>query len=165
MNAHRRNLYLQIERTREIKLRAQRICILLVLAGILVFMFSACSTAYRSVIRPDGTQEKELYAKLGGKGAYDSTSGTGMKVETNDEASMKAVVGGAVSYGLGVVAGEVWKARDATKAATEQLSINSKAAVETSRITATQQTATTLGANPEANPATIKAAGELFKAP
>jgi len=136
--------------------------------GIIVFvclLFSAtsCTTAYKSVTRPDGTQEKELFAKLGGKGSYNSTTGQGMAVTADDEGSFKAAVGGAVSYGLGVVAGEVWKARDATKAATEQLGITSKAGVETTRIQATQQTATALGANPEANPATIKAAGDLFK--
>ena len=163
MNAHRRNLYLQIERTREMKLRAQRICILLELAGILLFMFTACTTAYKSTTRADGTKETELFAKLGGKGSYDSTTGRGMNVEANDHDSLKSVVGGAVSYGLGVIAGEVYKAHDATKAATQQMSIKSAAGVETTRIQATQQTATALGANPEANPATIKAAGDLFK--
>lgn len=163
MNTYRENLYLHIERRREMKLRAQRICILLALASILLFMFCACTTAYKSVLRPDGTRERDLYAKVGGKGFYDSTKGQGMLVTSDDEASFKAAVGGAVSYGLGVVAGEVYKARDATKAATQQLGIKSSAAVETTRIQATQQTATALGANPEANPATIKAAGELFK--
>jgi len=129
----------------------------------LLFSATSCTTAYKSVLRPDGTQEKELFAKLGGKGAYDSTTGQGMKVEADDAASFKVAVGGAVSYGLGVVAGEVWKARDATKAATEQLSISSKAGVETANIKATQETVTALGANPEANPATIKAAGDVFK--
>lgn len=129
----------------------------------LLFSATSCTTAYKSVIRPDGTQEKELYAKLGGKGSYNSTTGQGMAVTSDDEGSFKAAVGGAVSYGLGLVAGDVWRARDATKAATEQLNITSKAGVETTRIQATQQTATALGANPEANPDTIKAAGELFK--
>jgi len=165
MNPHRRQLYFEIERKIEIRRRTERVLILLALASILLLMFTACTTAYKSTTRVDGTKETELFAKLGGRGSYDSTTGQGMKVEANDHDSLKAAVGGAVSYGLGVVAGEVWKARDATKAATEQLGISSKAAVETTRIQATQQTATALGANPEANPATIKAAGELFKAP
>lgn len=129
----------------------------------LLFSATSCTTAYKSVTRPDGSKETELFAKLGGEGKYDSTTGQGMKVEANDHASFKSAVGGAVSYGLGVVAGEVWKARDATKAATEQLGIRSAAGVETTRIQATQQTATILGGNPEANPETIKAAGNLFK--
>lgn len=45
MNAYRENLYLHIERRREMKLRAQRICILLALASILLFMFTACTVA------------------------------------------------------------------------------------------------------------------------
>jgi len=163
MTTPRQELRLRANRTTRQIERTKRIFLLIALAGILLFMFTACTTAYKSVTRPDGTRERDLYAKVGGKGFYDSTKGQGMLVTSDDEASFKAAVGGAVSYGLGVVAGEVYKARDATKAATQQLGIKSSAAVETTRIQATQQTATALGANPEANPATIKAAGGLFK--
>lgn len=129
----------------------------------------SCTTAVRHKVTatptPAGiavTKETDLYAKMGGQGAYDSTSGTGMKVVSDDEKSFSKLVGGAVSYGLGAIAGETVQAYDAGKRVTEQLGITSKAATDQMLLQQKGQTATVLGSNPEANVPAVQAVGKLF---
>ncbi len=76
MNAYRENLYLHIERRREMKLRAQRICILLTLAGILLFMFTACTFAKHPTAG--------LYASLGGDTDKFKADASGFSFDKNE---------------------------------------------------------------------------------
>lgn len=80
MNPYRENLYLHIERRREMKLRAQRICILLALAGILLFMFTACTVA-------TGNGSKWTVAALGSDITKLDINGAGLKADKIDNST------------------------------------------------------------------------------
>ncbi len=133
---------------------------------LLCLLFVSCTGAYNSKTEiSQGTvkKEKNLLVKMGGKAEFDSTEGKGMYVKTDDEASFKAGVGGAVSYGLGAIAGNSYDAYNAGKETTKRLGISSGATTNQLLINKTAETATKLGSNPEANIPAIEATKNLFK--
>lgn len=121
----------------------------------------SCSTAFRAEVRADGSRTTELLAKVGGKASYDGTAG-GMKVSTDDEASLKVAAGSALSYGLGALAAETYRAIEAGKQVTARAGISAASADKAALLNARSGAVQTLGANPEANPEVIKAAAGAF---
>lgn len=123
----------------------------------------SCTVATRQTVRADGTREQQLYAQLGGKGAYVGNADGSMVVQADHEKSFgQAVTAAGAAYAVGA-----WlsadKAATAAEAATAQNAARTSAATEQARIQATQRAATTLGSNPEANVGAINAAGNLFR--
>jgi hypothetical protein len=121
----------------------------------------SCSFAYQAEKKPDGSSKTGLVAKVGGKSEFDGT-GDGMKVKTDDEASLKVAAGSALSYGLGVVAAEAYQAIEAGKQVTARAGISAASADKAALLNARSGAVQTLGANPEANPEVIKAAAGAF---
>lgn len=133
---------------------------LLLLVG---FALVSCTVATRQTLRPDGTRDQQLFAQIGGKGAYVGNAEGGMVVQADNERSF----GQAMTAASAAVAVTSWasaeKATTAADAATTQTATRSAAATEQARIQATERAATTLGSNPEANTGAINAAGQLFR--
>jgi hypothetical protein len=132
---------------------------------LLILPLASCTFATRSDIGADGSQSRQIYAQLGGKGAYaGGVGGSGsMVVQADNEKSF----GQAVTAASTVAAIASWasaeKAKTAADAATAQTATRSAAATEAARIGATERTATTLGSNPEANVGAVEAVKGLFR--
>jgi hypothetical protein len=141
----------------------QHFLLIVIIPALLV----SCSFGGRSRITatPDGTTQRDtsIYAQLGGKGGFIANGDTGFTMQVDNEKSFgQAVSAAGAAYAVGQWAG-VETAKATTAATTAQTGIKATAATDQQRIKATQQAATTLGGNPEANTGAINAVGGLFR--
>jgi hypothetical protein len=126
---------------------------------------ASCTFATRSDTQADGSQSRQTYAQLGGKGAYAGGVGgsTSMVVQADNEKSFGQAM---TAAGVAVTASTwaaVEKARSAATVSTTNTATKAAATTEQARIGATASTAKSLGNNPEANTSAINAVGNLFK--
>jgi hypothetical protein len=142
-----------------------RILALLSLA-ILACVIPSCTFATRSDRLSDGSESRQIYAQLGGKGAYAGGvggAGSTMVVQADNEKSFGQAMTAAGAAVAAYTWGAVQQAESAATAATQQTGIKAGAATQQAQIQATERAATTLGSNPEANVGAVEAVGRLFK--
>jgi hypothetical protein len=123
----------------------------------------SCTVATRATILPDGTQDKQLYAQLGGKGGYVGGADGGMVAQADNEKSFGQAMTAAGVMAATAAWSAVERAATNANAATAQTATRSAAATEQARIKATERAATSLGNNPEANTGAVKAVSTLFR--
>jgi hypothetical protein len=135
------------------------------LALILACLMSSCTFATRSDLLSDGSQSRQIYAQLGGKGAYAGGGGGdgSMVVQADNERSFGQAMTAAGTVAAIASWASMEKAKTAAEAATAQTATRTAAATEQARIGATASTAKTLGSNPEANVGAVNAVGNLFR--
>jgi hypothetical protein len=141
-----------------------RILALLSLA-IIACVIPSCTFATRSDRLSDGSESRQIYAQLGGKGAYaGGVGGAGsMVVQADNEKSFGQAMTAAGAAVAAYTWGAVEQARSAATVSTTNTATSAAAATEQARIGATASTAKTLGNNPEANVGAVEAVGRLFK--
>ena len=142
-----------------------RILALLSLA-IIACVIPSCTFATRSDRLSDGSESRQIYAQLGGKGAYAGGvggAGSTMVVQADNEKSFGQAMTAAGAAVAAYTWGAVEQARSAATVSTTNTATSAAAATEQARIGATASTAKTLGSNPEANVGAVEAVGRLFK--
>jgi hypothetical protein len=141
-----------------------RLLIALALLSMMLVLVS-CTFATRSDLSADGSQSRQIYAQLGGKGAYaGGVGGQGsMVVQADNEKSFGQAMTAAGAAVAAYTWGAVEQARSAATVSTTNTATSAAAATEQARISASASTAKTLGSNPEANVPAVEAVGRLFK--
>jgi hypothetical protein len=133
--------------------------------ALLICWLPSCTFATRSDLGADGSQSRQVYAQLGGKGAYAGGVGSqgAMVVQADNEKSFGQAMT-AVGTSIAVNAwSAVEQAKSAASAATQQTALKTAARVEETTVRTIGSTATTLGSNPEANVGAVDAVGRVFR--